>query len=329
MSIRVIGANPRRYPAEVVLQAAITRRIKDAELGLPLEIIFLDWNSRKKNYHQAKTKGNWHNVFITRLPGGGLEVEYRNPGSLEWLKDGLTGTFSAMVARTPINIELLASMHYDNLWTIRDLGVRAEIKKLADDIDEANKKVKFNYKRVAKVFDEETGQYVNKEEPVAGTMYSFHKERREAQFSGKYQAEMTAPMGVFNEQQQLNKEKVDIEQSKRQLQEREERVSQKEKDLGVVVDVIPTQNISEIPTPEHTDEELIAIGKNNFGKFRKLAKEKYGIVDAFKMKFPQIMEAIKKTQRMNIDDGESSLIDGSAVAPEEGAMAGQGEVIVN
>jgi len=308
MSIRVIGANHRKYPAEMVLQAAVNRRIKDVPgenykaLGIPLEIIYLDWNPGKKCAHQTKTKGDFHNTFITRKSGGGLQVQYKNPGCLEWLKDGLTGTLSAMVSRTPNNMRLLASMFYDNLWTVRDPGVRGEIKKAADLIDEENKKVPYNYKKIVKEFDEAAGAYFNKEVDVKGTMYGFHKERREGHLKDRYAGEMTAPLGGFLEKQGLNREKEAIENEKRNLEEREQRIFQKEKDLQIVVDVIPDQEFAGTPTPEYSEQELIDMKKQNFGKLRKLARDKFGVVDAFKMHFEEIRDAIMKKQNETAEE---------------------------
>ena len=70
----------------------------------------------------------------------------------------------------------------------------------------------------------------------------------------------------------------------------------------MVVDVIPSPDINEIPAPEHSEEELQELAKKNFGKFRKVAKEQYGVKDAFKMKMQPIMDAIKDALNMNIKD---------------------------
>lgn len=315
MSIRVIGANPRRFPAEVVLQAAINRRISDVAgedyvpLGIPLEIIYLDWNPTKKCYHQTKTKGDFHNTFITRLQGGGLLVQYKSPGSLEWLKDGLTGVFSAMAARTPKNLRLLASMFYDGLWTVRDKTVRAEIKMMADEIDEENKKIPFTYKKVVKKFDDASGNYINEEIEVEASMYDFHKERREAHLKSKYAAETIAPLGVFNEQMGMQQEREAIDRQRKELDDRTDRITEKEKMLKIVVDVIPNAPPSAAegpPVPEYTGEELDNMKKENFGTFRKFARDKFGI-DSFKMKYDEIKELILKKQSEPEPEKEESI----------------------
>lgn len=321
MAVRIVGANPNNYTAERILQVAMDRHLKDKDRGIPLRIIYLDWNKRKKQYHQATTKGGWDDVFITRLPnGGGLALEYKNPGALEWIKDDLTGEHSAMCAVTDNNLFLLASHYYDQLWTIRDFEIDKKVKEKADGIDENNKLLPHTFIKTTKRVNKKTGVHESYEETVESNMYEFHKHRREGHFQQHNEKLSIAPMNnaqVAN----INNEKADLAKKRKELDERESVLLEKEKNAGVVPDVIPPEEqLKEIEdedidaVPVYSEEDLNAM---HFSKLRRLAVDKFGI-DAFKMKKAPIMEAIQQIQNpADNENAPDSVDEDVSISPRE------------
>jgi hypothetical protein len=312
MAIRIKGANPRSYTTEKILEAACRKRLKDSVLGIPLQIITLYWNPLKKNYHQTKTKGDFDDVFITRMSAGGLELEYRNPGSLEWLKDGLTGEFTAAIAVTPRNINLLASHYYDKLWTIGDPVIEEKVKAMADEIDEENKNKPHSFTKIVRKLDPETKIYVNVEQVIHSNMYEYHKQRRDTQFKSHSEtASYMQPMAMQPER--LNIESDKILTREKNLSEREKAIAQREIDLGIV-----NPNGAVISTETKLNEEPTGIGftegelsEMHFTKLRTLAFESFGIKDAKKLTKKQILAKIDVIQKNSSNTKEEDLITSS------------------
>ena len=298
---------------------AIDKRIKDAKYGIPLQIINLDWNPGKRNYHQSSTKGDWDDVFIRRKPQGGLEVEYRNPGALEWIKDGLSGEYSALCAVTEKNLFLLASHYYDGLWTIRDPFIEKQVKEKADEIDEANKKISYRFVKISKKINPETGMYETHEEIVNGTMYDFHVMRRTAHFEDHNEKLSVSPMGV-NERSNIDMERAEIARKKKELEERERSIKEREKSAGISIDVIDKNR----PVPEVTGEapgyQQAELVNMHFSKLRKLGKDEFGITDAFKMKKNDLVSKIMNIQS-DIDVSDDAFEGVKNITPRQSMVA--------
>lgn len=288
MAIRVKNPN-RKYTSEMIISACLGT---EDQYGNPFELITLDWNSKLRNAHQAKTKG-FEDTFITRKPEGGLLIEYRFPGNAEWIKDGLTGGYHAQVARTPENIKVLAANFYDNLWVIRERHVREEVEVLAKAIDEAAKKVIIPVKRTSpkKITNELTGEVHTQmvEERVGEeTLYDFYKRNREAHFK--------APGSVAThglEHNTLDADLALIQSQKVQLFKMQKEVDAKMKDI---MDRTNHLNARQKKTVEggvlltQYDRAYLENLKP-FQKLRGLAKE-MGIEVTLKMKKEEIIQAI-------------------------------------
>lgn len=291
MSIRIKGAKNRAFPPAVVLQKAIELRLKDAKYGIPLQIIYLDWNDRKQNFHQAKTHGNFDDLFVIRTEKG-LQVEYRTPGSLEWLKDGLTGRYSAMCPVTPNNLGMLASCYYDDLWTIRDPVIDAKAREIADRIDEENKKIPQDFVKIVKELDPVTGFYRSVEKRVHGTMYDYHAYRRSIAHKGAADAVMLSPVEKSMEAINLQKELQEVAKKRKELDERERQIKEREKKTGISVNVLPPEQAP----PEIAPLEKETLDHLHIGKLRKIARDQYGIEDAFKKTKSQLIPELLAIQ---------------------------------
>ncbi len=311
MAIRVIGANPRTITAEMILEAATKKRLKDAKTGTPLQITYLDWNMRKNTYHQAKTKGDWDDVFITRTGSGQLELEYRHPGSLEWIKDPIAGDFSAVVAVTERNVFLLASHYYDRQWTVRDPVLNAKIKTMADKIDEDNKKIPMKFLKIFKTVNPKTGQYETVEKEVQGNMYEFHVHRREQNFKAHSEQESLAM--VSTNPAPISDAMDALTEKERNLAEREALVRQREIDLGIVEGAKATTKTPLVPAePGYTEPELSGM---RIQDLRKLAREKFGL-DAFKKSKSEIISDIQKIQINSAGTPPDEMVSAAEVETE-------------
>lgn len=292
MAIRVKNPN-RKYTSEMIVNACLGT---EDPYGNPFEVITLDWNSQLRNAHQAKTKGA-EDTFITRKPEGGLQIEYREPGNVEWLKDGLTGRYYGQLARTPANIKFLAANYYDNLWRIRDQHIRDEVKALADAIDEAAKKVVIEVTRTVpkKIENPLTGAVTTQmvdEKVGEETLYDFHKRRREAHFQapgsvashGVQANTLEAELNLVQSQKaQLFKMQQEVDAKMKEIMDRTNQVNKLQKktvDGGVLL----TQY----------DEGFLRELKP-FQKLREIAKE-MGVEVTLKMKKDEIIKAIMDKQ---------------------------------
>lgn len=308
MSVRIKGAKSAAYPAPVVLQRAIDLRLRDKKYRIPLQLVYLDWNPDRKNYHQSKTKGDFEDLFIIRKQKG-LEVEYRSPGCLEWLQDGLSGQFSAMCPITEKNMLMLASLYYEGMFTIRDRSIDDAVKKAADAIEEQNKKIPYTFIRVKRELDTKTGFYVNVEETVEATVYDFHLYRRKLNSAGAMDQNKLPSLGVKSGNALLREQ--DVESERRSLKERERIIREKEKELGITTNVLPTKS-AEVPAPEFTEESLRAM---HMGKLRKTARDHFGITDAFAKNKDQIIPEIiaqlnggDQPEPVVIPDGKDTMV---------------------
>ena len=310
MAIRIIGANPRTITAAMILEAAKTKRIKDSATGTPLQIVMLYWNNQKKTYHESKTKGDWDDVFITRSGSGGLVLEYRHPGSLEWLKDPIAGDYSASCAITERNMFLLASHYYDRLWTIGDPVIDAKAKAMADKIDEDNKKIPTVFTKIYKRINPKNGQYESIEEKVEGNMYQYHKYRREMNFKSHSEYDSiaiasTTPTPISNAMD-------DLLIREKNLREREAAIEERERNLGIVQPANAVPNLPLTQDPGFSAEELTAM---RIQDLRKFAKDKFKI-DALKLSKAAIIEEIQKIQINPPDTPAEEMVSPAEVRQE-------------
>ena len=292
MAIRVKNPN-RKYTSEMIVNACIGT---EDSYGNPFEVITLDWSLKLRNAHQAKTKGA-EDTFITRKPEGGIQIEYREPGNVEWLKDGLTGRYYGQLARTPSNMKFLAANFYDDLWRIRDAHIREEAKAMADAIDEAAKKVVMDVTRTVpkKIENSLTGAVTTQmvdEKVGEETLYDFHKRRREAHFKapgavashGVQANDFEAEMNLIQSQKaSLFKMQKEVDAKLKEIMDRNNQVNKLRKktaDGGVLL----TQY-----------EEGFLRELKPFQKLRSLAKE-MGIEVTLKMKKEEIVQAIMDKQ---------------------------------
>jgi hypothetical protein len=288
MAIRVKGAT-RKFTSEEILKRSIGRT---DQYGNPFEIINLDWNPAKKCGHGSKTKGDFDDVMLIRNKSG-TAITYRNPGSIEWLKDGFTGSYSAMVARTTKNLRLLASMHYDKLWTIREAHIRQIVEKMADVIDEENKKVMIEHV-VVEHQKQPNGTVKRVERRIKESMYELHKRRREAHFKGpRGEGSIVRPMALETHQEyvadakdaEVNRKLMDIEQREAALLEREKALN---------ITPPPEDNIMEPISDEYSREDLEKLVP--VSKLKKLARDEFGIEKAFSIPKDELIDLVLEKQ---------------------------------
>ena len=116
------------------------------EYGNPFRLIKLRWNKNPlhKNTEYAKTRG-FEDTELSKDPRtGDIAVTYRNPGSVMWQRPaGGVGPFIGELAQTPKNLQRLAAMYGDRLWTIMDADVDKIVAKMYQErqtrMDDATK----------------------------------------------------------------------------------------------------------------------------------------------------------------------------------------------
>jgi hypothetical protein len=248
-----------------------------------------------KNAHQAKTKG-FEDTFITRQHGGGLTIEYRQPGNAEWIRDMLTGRFSAQVARTPHNMKVLAHNYYDGLWAVRQPHIRSEVEKMANAIDEEAKKVMIDIVMTSPetVRDAVTGrESIQQVDKVVGqqTLYEYHKKRRESRFDVRGEV-----LGAVSSKNDLEAEAKLLQGKKAELARMNSEVEKK------MADLMEQQNTINRRMQGITNSGALStaysaefLEKESMGAIRKIA---YGMgADVnIKMKKPDIIREIMKKQ---------------------------------
>lgn len=101
------------------------------DYGNPFRIIKLRWNNNKlhKNTDYAKTRGFEDAILSKDTRTGDIKVSYRRNGSIVWQRPaGGVGPYIGEVAVTPYNLEKLASMYGDKLFSIIDQDIDAIVR---------------------------------------------------------------------------------------------------------------------------------------------------------------------------------------------------------
>lgn len=101
------------------------------DYGNPFRIIKLRWNNNKlhKNTDYAKTRGFEDTILSKDTRTGDIKVSYRRNGSIVWQRPaGGVGPYIGEVAVTPYNLEKLASMYGDKLFSIIDQDIDAIVR---------------------------------------------------------------------------------------------------------------------------------------------------------------------------------------------------------
>ena len=101
------------------------------DYGNPFRIIKLRWNNNKlhKNTDYAKTRGFEDAILSKDQRTGDIKVSYRRNGSITWQRPaGGVGPYIGEVAVTPYNLEKLASMYGDKLFSIIDQDIDAIVR---------------------------------------------------------------------------------------------------------------------------------------------------------------------------------------------------------
>jgi len=290
MAIRVKGAN-RKFTSEEILKRCIGMKDK---YGNPFEIINLDWNPAKFCGHATKTKGDFDDVMLIRTKRG-TAITYRTPGSLEFLKDGFTGFYSAMVARTDKNLYILGSMYYDKLWTIREPHIDKIVKVIADKIDEGNKLVEQTHTVV--VYEEQpNGTQKRVEKRVKETLYEVHKRRREGHFKGPRGAgDISRPLEMnLHQEQMTDKKEAELNVKIMDIEKREALLKDREAALSIPAPI--EDNINEPVNDLYTREDLLSKKFIPVSKLKKLAKDEFGIDNAHSLHRDVVVDKILETQ---------------------------------
>jgi hypothetical protein len=132
MSIRAIMEGGRDMPEERVIELARGER---DEHGKPFTIISLmasaiDHRGSGARFHTC----GYQDTFIHVLDSG-IEINYGQPGKGDiFFEKNDLGKLIGVVARTPWNMQTLASEYGDKKWRIMDPEVEKEVKAMADKI---------------------------------------------------------------------------------------------------------------------------------------------------------------------------------------------------
>lgn len=191
MSIRVSGSD-LKFSSQMIIDKCIASSIRDTQ-GRPFKIISLtrtpfkivsertrDKSALAENTMIVRTN---RNIVIQTPPQDPISGKKETMGNIEWIRDEFTKQMIAKIADTPNNRMLLATRYYDKLEKIDDPAIEMEIKKMADKIDEDNKKIPYTWEQTTKTTDPKTGIKNFVSIPVTGTYYDFTKYRRENQFN--------------------------------------------------------------------------------------------------------------------------------------------------
>lgn len=103
--------------------------------GNPFQLIELSWNKGLRLRRAAeylKTRGDIDDTIITAdTTNGGIEIRYRQNGSVMWVQKEGIGPYTGQLARTPKNIAFLVANYKDGDWTIKSpLTVENEVRVL-------------------------------------------------------------------------------------------------------------------------------------------------------------------------------------------------------
>jgi hypothetical protein len=217
------------------------------QYGNPFEIIELRWTGGPNhlNTQDAKTRG-FEDTILAPGPGGTIKISYR-PGSVTWTRSmNGRGPYTGLLARTPMNMQKLASCYRDRLWRITSPAVDAEVKALSDLIWEG----------------------MNPE------MKEFNEKRITAMHTGTFEGNLQAPSAVPAEvdARDLLDQKKALAKREQELKDREERLRQgEEKLLGHKV-----ARISDGAAPvRYTREYLVGLGWTDLRSLSKTLAVRY------------------------------------------------------
>jgi len=139
----------RAHPSEEWMEVA---RGEIDEYGEPFQLIELQWLNtplhRMTEY--AKTRGFEDTIITANTKTGGVKINYRENGSVMWLRKKGIGPFTGLLAKTPKNMRRLASHFEDRLWKIMDPVIASEVKALWDSLKEkmTEKDLQFHNDRI-------------------------------------------------------------------------------------------------------------------------------------------------------------------------------------
>ena len=101
------------------------------EYGNPFRIAKLRWtkNPMHKMAEYTKTRGFEDAIISQDRRTGDISVSYRRSGSIMWTRPiGGVGPFMGEVPVTPKNLQRLAAMYGDKLWTIMDADIDKQVR---------------------------------------------------------------------------------------------------------------------------------------------------------------------------------------------------------
>lgn len=305
MTIRCIGTN-KSITEAMILEASVGS-ICDTYKE-PLELIHLEWSPLKKGRHYGKTKG-FEDTFIKRLRTGGLQIYHRKPGSAMWLRDQLSGKYTATLARTDHNMRMLASMYYDKLWTIREKHIDALVKAEADKIDAELAQNKVSFYIDEPVLNEK-GHIVDfKQVEKVQSELEFHKERREGHFQNRSTSVRQSSIKSMRveeahkaEKDEIAKQKAEIEREKQRLADKEARLNEAKALLSQTIAPVETASLS----TEYTREQLETL--NPISKLRSIAKEFKTDKTVATMTKTALIDEILECQKRVIEEEETEVV---------------------
>lgn len=209
MSIRVKGSD-LKFNSQMIIERCISSNMRDTQ-GRPFKLITLSRTPYKPVAERTREKCGLaentiiirtnNNIYIQTPPEDPITGKRETMGNIEWIRDDFTKRMIAKIADTPNNRMMLAIRYYDNLEKIDDPFIEMEIKKMADKIDEDNKKISYTWEKTTRTTDPKTGVSNCITVPVTGTMYDYQKMRRENQFNKSYDNSIINPA----------KQKIDID----------------------------------------------------------------------------------------------------------------------
>lgn len=247
----------RTWTTEVIVNATIGM---EDPYGNPFRKITLDWNPARKNAQYAKTAG-FEDAIIERT-GSGLKINYRKPGSAQWIQNKLTRRFYAEIPDTPHNRATIAAGLRDKFWTVRDTDVRRVCEVMSD--------------KLWRSFEPDVKE--------------FHEKRIAGSWRGRYDDDdnNSAPPSMINakaEEQEIATQKGELFKERQEIEKMREELRKDREKIDALFAQAAENGISVVQYKPEVLQDM------KMTKLREIADEK-GISNDLRMKKAELVEAI-------------------------------------
>jgi hypothetical protein len=244
------------------------------EYGNPFRIITLRWNTNPmhKMAEYVKTRGFEDAVIQQDRATGDIAIRYRDSGCIMWMRPmGGVGAFEGEVAYTPKNMEKLAAMHGDKLWTIKDHDIAAIVEQM----------------------------YKKRVSMMSADVLKFNQDRIRGMHQMSFERDAKAPEVALDIDKTIVKEEARLNEIKKiELDKREAKLRAEEKEVLGEVAGLAGEGVN----PAGYSKEYLE--KQTFYNLRKISKQ-LGIKYNIEAKKPDLIQGIIEKQ----DTGTVEVVD--------------------